>query len=198
MTRRSVPVVTAAASVLWTAAVLAGVGAQAAAPVRVVVLGGPVHAIWYVQVSVAAPSPARLSDRRLQVPPEPVEIGTAVVLERRPSDEPRRATRSLVRKPSTFVSAPHTHAGLVAWLATLRWPWQAIATCESVRDDSWRPGSRSWARGVFQFLPSTWRSLGRSGDPADASWRDQLAAAEELEARDGLRAWDCARILGIA
>ncbi len=95
-------------------------------------------------------------------------------------------------------SAPHTHAGLVAWLAAVGYPWQQIATCESLRDDSWPEGSSSTARGVFQFLRSTWRSLGLPGDPAAASWRDQLAAAKRLRARDGLRAWDCARTLGLA
>jgi resuscitation-promoting factor RpfB len=49
---------------------------------------------------------------------------------------------------------------------------------------------------VFQFLPSTWASLGLTGDPAAATWRQQLDAAVRLRARDGLGAWDCARILG--
>lgn len=112
-----------------------------------------------------------------------------------------RADRGYDRPPipSVFKAAPHTHAGLVAWLKTLRWPWAIIATCESVRDDSWRVTAKSWARGVFQFLPSTWARLGRTGDPAAASWRDQLDAAKELSAIDhGYGDWDCARIEGVS
>ncbi len=77
-------------------------------------------------------------------------------------------------------------------------PWRSIVRCESVRDRSWRMSAESRARGWFQFLPSTWRSLGLSGDPAAASFDEQYAAARELARRDGLRAWDCARILGLA
>ena len=76
-------------------------------------------------------------------------------------------------------------------------PWRSIVRCESVRDRSWQLSSSSHARGWFQFLPSTWRSLGLSGDPAAAPFEEQYAAARELARRDGLRAWECARILGL-
>jgi hypothetical protein len=77
-------------------------------------------------------------------------------------------------------------------------PWRSIVRCESLRDGSWRATSDSVARGWFQFLRSTWRSLGLSGDPAAASFDAQYAAARRLARRDGLRAWDCARLLGYA
>jgi hypothetical protein len=112
-----------------------------------------------------------------------------------------RANRSEVRQPlvtSTYDSAPHTHAGLVAWSSALPYPWPQIIRCESLRDDSWRPGSSSMARGVFQFLRSTWSSLGLYGDPAEASWRDQYHAALRLRERDGINSWDCARITGVS
>jgi hypothetical protein len=96
--------------------------------------------------------------------------------------------------PSVVESAPHTTEGLRAWLAAIPRPWGAIGRCESLGDGSWRRASRSHARGVFQFLPSTWRSLGLTGDPADYSWRFQLRQAERLAERDGLRhSWVCAR-----
>lgn len=118
-----------------------------------------------------------------------------------PRPIPTRETTPPPRPPAprpyeVLRDAPHTHAGLAAWLDSLGWPWAGIGRCESLRDDSWPTSSSSWARGVFQFLPSTWHSLGLTGDPAAASWRDQLAAARRLRARDGLGAWDCARILG--
>lgn len=77
-------------------------------------------------------------------------------------------------------------------------PWRSIVRCESLRDGSYRVASSSTARGWFQFLRSTWRSLGLSGDPAAAPFEVQYATARRLRARDGLRAWDCARMLGLA
>jgi hypothetical protein len=77
-------------------------------------------------------------------------------------------------------------------------PWRSIVRCESVRDGSWRVASPSRARGWFQFLPSTWRSLGLSGDPAAAPFSVQYSAARRLARRDGLRAWTCAHLLGLA
>jgi hypothetical protein len=149
--------------------------------------------------TTARTGPARAS-RSSQRPP--LVGGPVLAPTHRPAAAPADKPRNIIpgnipaHRFDPFLDAPHTHAGLRAWLATLGWPWQGIGTCESLHDDSWRPASTSWARGVFQFLPSTWRSLGLTGDPAAASWRDQLHAARRLRARDGLRAWDCARILG--
>lgn len=76
-------------------------------------------------------------------------------------------------------------------------PWRSIVRCESIRDGSWRVSAASYARGWFQFLRSTWRSLGLAGDPAAASFATQYAAARRLAARDGLaNSWVCARQLG--
>jgi hypothetical protein len=77
-------------------------------------------------------------------------------------------------------------------------PWRSIVRCESLNDRSWPVTSTSTARGWFQFLRSTWRSLGLHGDPAAAPFDVQYAAARRLARRDGLRAWDCARMLGWA
>lgn len=81
---------------------------------------------------------------------------------------------------------------------TLPEPWRSIVRCESLGDGSWRVLSSSVARGWFQFMRSTWRSLGLRGDPAAAPFSVQYFAARQLARRDGLRAWDCARILGLA
>jgi Transglycosylase-like domain len=141
------------------------------------VVSPPILAPIPVSYTVVAPTHTPASVRASQIP---------------------RASRSSVRMPlPIFDVAPHTHAGLKAWVATLPYPWPQIIGCESLRDDSWREDSNSYARGVFQFLRSTWASLGLSGDPAAASWRDQYRAAVRLKARDGIRAWDCARIMGV-
>jgi hypothetical protein len=47
----------------------------------------------------------------------------------------------------------------------------------------------SGAAGLFQFLPSTWHSLGYSGSAADYPTAVQYQAAERLYAQSGTRPW---------
>lgn len=47
----------------------------------------------------------------------------------------------------------------------------------------------SGAGGLYQFLPSTWSSLGYSGSPQDASVATQNAAFNKLYAEDGTSPW---------
>jgi soluble lytic murein transglycosylase-like protein len=47
----------------------------------------------------------------------------------------------------------------------------------------------SGAAGLFQFLPSTWHSLGYSGSAADYPASVQYQAAERLYAQSGTRPW---------
>ena len=51
--------------------------------------------------------------------------------------------------------------------------------------------------GKWQFSPSTWRSVGGSGNPADASEGEQDARAYALYSRDGWNQWQCAGIMGV-
>lgn len=72
--------------------------------------------------------------------------------------------------------------------------WDALAQCESGGNWASRTGRY---RGGLQFLPSTWRSVGGTGDPADASREEQIRRAQTLQARDGWGAWPaCSRRLG--
>lgn len=47
----------------------------------------------------------------------------------------------------------------------------------------------SGAGGLFQFLPSTWASLGYSGLPQNAPVSEQIQAAETLYAQQGIAPW---------
>jgi hypothetical protein len=48
---------------------------------------------------------------------------------------------------------------------------------------------RSGAAGLFQFMPSTWHSLGYSGSAADYPASVQYEAARRLYASSGTRPW---------
>lgn len=69
--------------------------------------------------------------------------------------------------------------------------WAALAWCESGRDRSAGVNSTEAARGIYKFLPSTWRSVGGRGDPAAATKAEQLRRAVLLYRRDGWSPWTC-------
>ncbi len=63
---------------------------------------------------------------------------------------------------------------------------QQIANCESGGDPAATNGQY---RGKYQFLESTWASVGGSGDPADASEAEQDKRAAMLYAQQGSAPW---------
>jgi soluble lytic murein transglycosylase-like protein len=64
----------------------------------------------------------------------------------------------------------------------------AIAACESGGDPGAVGGGGAY-RGKYQFSPSTWASVGGSGDPAAAPEAEQDQRAAMLLARDGAGHW---------
>lgn len=65
---------------------------------------------------------------------------------------------------------------------------QAIAACESGGDPGAVGGGGAY-RGKYQFSPSTWASVGGSGDPAAAPEAEQDKRAAMLYARTGASSW---------
>jgi len=90
--------------------------------------------------------------------------------------------------PSSQNEEPYTPSGdsIDAHLAR-------IAQCESGGNPrALSPGGTY--RGMFQFLPSTWRSVGGTGDPAAASVAEQYKRARILYERSGPGQWPvCSR-----
>lgn len=73
--------------------------------------------------------------------------------------------------------------------------FDALARCESGMTNA---NTGNGYFGFFQFLPSTWRSMGESGLPTDHSYEVQKAAAKRLVARSGWQQFPgCARKLGM-
>jgi Transglycosylase-like domain len=65
---------------------------------------------------------------------------------------------------------------------------QRIAACESGGNPA-AVGGGGMYRGLFQFAVGTWRSVGGSGDPAQASVAEQYKRAAILLARSGPGQW---------
>jgi hypothetical protein len=97
---------------------------------------------------------------------------------------PRRASRS--GRARRMRPAPAVPAGDV---------WARLRRCES--GGRYDRNSGNGFYGAYQFLPSTWRSLGLPGMPHRAAPEVQDAAARKLQARSGWGQWPvCSRRIG--
>jgi resuscitation-promoting factor RpfB len=67
--------------------------------------------------------------------------------------------------------------------------WAALAKCESGGNP--RAVNPAGYYGLYQFSVSTWRGVGGSGNPIDASADEQTARAQALYARSGAGQWGC-------
>lgn len=65
--------------------------------------------------------------------------------------------------------------------------WAAIANCES--GGNWATNTGNGYYGGLQFTLSSWRAVGGTGLPSDASAAEQIARAQALEARSGWGNW---------
>jgi uncharacterized protein YabE (DUF348 family) len=71
--------------------------------------------------------------------------------------------------------------------------WAALARCESGGNP--RAVNPAGYYGLYQFSLSTWRSVGGSGNPINASPAEQITRAQTLFARGGAGQWGCGRHL---
>ena len=72
--------------------------------------------------------------------------------------------------------------------------WRKVANCESGGNS--RAVNPAGYYGLFQFDMRTWRSVGGSGNPANASAGEQLMRAKKLYAQRGASPWPvCGRFL---
>lgn len=68
--------------------------------------------------------------------------------------------------------------------------WDALAHCESTNNPK-AVNPNGGYFGLYQFSPATWRSVGGTGLPSDASPEEQLARAKMLYIRSGAGQWEC-------
>jgi len=78
--------------------------------------------------------------------------------------------------------------------ASLSGAWAKVANCESSGNP--RAVNPAGYYGLFQFDLQTWRSVGGSGNPTNASAAEQLMRAKKLYAERGASPWPvCGRYL---
>jgi hypothetical protein len=110
------------------------------------------------------------------------------------STELRRENRRLrraaarARRAAAAAGTPVAAAGAAGGATATPGHLQAIAACESGGNPSAVGGGGAY-RGKYQFSPSTWASVGGSGDPAAASEAEQDQRAAALYAQQGSSPW---------
>lgn len=129
------------------------------------------------QVRIPAP------DEQLASRPLPQEAPAAPV---KPA-EPAHA-RPATPKRTTRATAPtaNVNGGI----------WDKLAQCEA--SGNWSANTGNGYYGGLQFSLSSWRTVGGTGYPHEASKSEQIARAEALKARQGWGAWPaCSAKLGL-
>lgn len=97
--------------------------------------------------------------------------------------------------PSTTVER-RTYTPAAAVVSTSGSVWDRLAQCES--GGNWAINTGNGFYGGLQFTLSSWRAVGGSGYPNNASRSEQIARAEMLKARQGWGAWPaCSAKLGL-
>lgn len=94
--------------------------------------------------------------------------------------------RAQVVAYGTKPPAPRTPTGRGGYPAYGGLNWYALASCESGNNPHSIDGP---FHGLYQFMLDTWRSVGGSGDPANASVQEQTYRAWLLYQRDGRSPW---------
>jgi resuscitation-promoting factor RpfB len=102
----------------------------------------------------------------------------------------QKKTPRKVRASRSETRAPATSSGK----ANLSGAWAKVANCESSGNP--RAVNPAGYYGLFQFDKQTWRSVGGSGNPINASAAEQLMRAKKLYAQRGASPWPvCGRFL---
>ncbi|WP_304438311.1 resuscitation-promoting factor [Oerskovia sp. Root918] len=114
-------------------------------------------------------------------------------------ERPKAAPKAAAAAPKAAAAAPAPKASAPAAAAPSTVGgdvWAALAKCESGGNPATNTGNGYY--GLYQFSATTWRAMGGSGLPSDASAAEQTQRAQALQARSGWGQWPgCARKLGL-
>jgi len=112
----------------------------------------------------------------------------------RDAENAARAARKAAAAKERADAAARASRGSGARSAAVGGGWAALRQCES--GGNYANKSNPKYRGAYQFSYATWRSVGGSGDPADASPAEQDMRAQMLYERSGAGQWPrCGRHL---
>jgi LysM repeat protein len=106
----------------------------------------------------------------------------------------RRTERRKTERTERRASRPERRSSSSRGSSSISGGWGQVAKCESGGNP--RAVNPAGYYGLFQFDRRTWRSVGGSGNPANASSAEQLMRAKRLYAQRGSSPWpNCGRYL---
>ncbi|AOZ72978.1 hypothetical protein BK816_06480 [Boudabousia tangfeifanii] len=130
-----------------------------------------------------------------KVPPEPKKTYTAREERSNSKSSNKRSARKQQSSNNESRRAPKAAPAEKATPGS--GVWAALARCESGGNPR-AVSSNGLYHGLYQFTVSTWRSVGGSGLPSQASPAEQLKRAKILQARSGWGQWPaCSRKIGV-
>lgn len=144
-------------------------------------------------IGTEAPEPAPLSTR--------VHFGYIARDERvsPPSRNAERQPREPVNRSAPASERGETTVGggeATGEAGAELWPWNELAQCES--GGNWQINTGNGFYGGLQFSLASWRGVGGTGYPHEASVAEQIKRAKLLQAEQGWGAWPtCAREVGL-
>jgi len=138
--------------------------------------------------------------KHVRIPDPSEEIPTRPLPEsaQPPANEVTRpaAAKPAATPPKRAASTANTAPAAPANFAAGNSVWDSLAKCES--GGNWAINTGNGYYGGLQFSLSSWRAVGGSGYPHQASREEQIARAEMLKARQGWGAWPaCTKKLGL-
>lgn len=109
---------------------------------------------------------------------------------------PQEAAAVAAPQPAATKAKPARQPAAAPAASTGGGVWDRLAACES--GGNWSTNSGNGYYGGLQFSLSSWRAVGGSGYPHQASKAEQISRAEMLKARQGWGAWPaCTAKLGL-
>lgn len=116
------------------------------------------------------------------------------VVKKSEAQQPRKAETKKKSEHKSRTSRSEDRPKASSGKANLSGAWAKVANCESSGNP--RAVNAAGYYGLFQFDLRTWRSVGGSGNPTNASAAEQLMRAKKLYAQRGASPWPvCGRFL---
>jgi uncharacterized protein YabE (DUF348 family) len=152
---------------------------------------------YRIKIVNGKPGAPQETGRTVEV--QPVATVTVIGTKAPPTTSSAPMTSAAKTAPTTSTASATSSAGSVETVGDRVYfhdysygvNWDGLAHCESTNYPRAVDPTGTYF-GLFQFDLSTWRSVGGSGNPIDASPQEQLLRAKELYLARGLQPWACA------
>lgn len=135
--------------------------------------------------------------QKIRIPGENEDLATRSVADPAPAPEPEPTPAPVQQPEPAPAPAPQPDpAPAASSTAANAGVWDRLAECES--NGNWSINTGNGFYGGLQFTLQSWRAVGGSGYPHQASKSEQINRAEQLRNIQGWGAWPaCAKQLGL-